>query len=155
MAKSNFERMMQLADEAFDVRHDPEQLNVNEEIIKRLQQIHPATVSEYEDAVCWIIVIPTTTDLMNKFVAKQITESELFELTPLGIKYDALYLCSAMVLDEYRNKGIARKLTLQAIESIRKDHPIKHLFVWAFSKEGEGLADAVSKVTHLPLLKRL
>lgn len=147
--------MMELADEAFDVRHDPEQLNVNEEIIKRLQQIHPATVSEYEDAVCWIIVIPTTTDLMNKFVAKQITESELFELTQLGIKYDALYLCSAMVLDEYRNKGIARKLTIQAIESIQKDHPIKHLFVWAFSKEGEGLADAVSKVTHLPLLKRL
>ncbi len=34
MKKNNFERMLQLVDEVFDVRNDPEQLDVNEEVIK-------------------------------------------------------------------------------------------------------------------------
>jgi hypothetical protein len=155
MAQSNFERMMKLADEAFDIRNDPDQLDVNEKIIARLQQIHPASVSEYEDAVCWIIVIPTTTDLMNQFLENKINEQQLFEMTPIGANYYAIYLCSAMVLDEYRGKGIAKKLTVDAINSIRKDHPIKILFVWAFSKEGEGLAESVAKATGLPLKKKV
>lgn len=154
MTKSNFERMIEIADEVFDVHHDPEQLAVNEEIIKRLGQIHPSAVSEYEDAVCWIIVIPTTTELMNKFLDKEISEQKLYELTQPGMKFDAIYMCSAMVLPEYRGKGIARKLTVEAIESIRKDHPIKSLFAWVFSKEGEGLAESVAKAVGLPLYKR-
>jgi predicted GNAT family acetyltransferase len=155
MAQSNFERMIKLADEAFDIRNDPDQLDVNEKIIKRLQQIHPASVSEYEDAICWILVIPTTTDLMNRFLENKINEKQLFEMTPVDASYDALYLCSAMVLDEYRGKGIAKKLTIDAINSIRKDHPIKTLFVWAFSKEGEGLAESVARATGLPLKKKV
>jgi len=154
MAHSTFEKMMKLADEVFDVRNDPDQLNVDEKIIKRLQKMHPAAVSEYKDAVCWILVIPTTLDLMNKFLKNKITESELFELTPIKAKYEAIYLCSAMVLPEYRSKGIAKKLTIKAIESIKKDHPIKALFVWAFSKEGEGLAENVALKTGLLLSKK-
>lgn len=146
--------MLELADEVFDVRHDPEQLSVDEKIIKRLEEMHPAAVSEYEDAVCWILMIPTTTKLMEKFLTKEITEQQLFDKTKVGISYDALYLCSAMVLNEYRGKGIARRLTIDAIENIRKDHPIKTLFVWAFSKEGEALAESVAKLTGLPLRKR-
>src|ERR1700739_2945533 len=110
MAQSNFERMLKLADEAFDIRNDPDQLDVNEKVIARLQKIHPASVSEYEDAICWILVIPTTTELMNRFLENKINEKQLFEMTPVGGSYDALYLCSAMVLDEYRGKGIAKKL---------------------------------------------
>jgi ribosomal protein S18 acetylase RimI-like enzyme len=158
MAKSNFERMIELAEEAFDVRNDPDQLSVNEKVIERLQKMHPATVSEYDDGkgpVCWILGIPTTTELMNKFLACEISEKQLFEQTPMKGSYEAIYLCSAMVLKEYRNKGIATKLTLDAIESIRKDHPIKILFVWAFSKEGDSLAEKISLKTGLPLKKRV
>jgi GNAT superfamily N-acetyltransferase len=59
-----------------------------------------------------------------------------------------------MVLEEYRGKGIAKRLTLEAIDSIRKDYPLKTLFVWPFSKEGELLAEAIAKASSLPLLKR-
>jgi GNAT superfamily N-acetyltransferase len=88
---------------------------------------------------------------MNRFLENKISEKELYERTPLNIPYEALYLCSAMVLPEYRRKGIAEKLTLKAIESIRKDQPIKALFVWAFSKEGEALAEKIAARTGLPL----
>ncbi len=140
MALSNFERMIRLAEDVFDVKNDVNQLSIDEKVIKRLQSLHPSTISEYDDGngpVVWILVIPTTLDLMNRFINKSITEQELLDLTPLDISYEAIYLCSAMVLPEFRNKGIAKKLTLEAIESIKKQHPIKSLFVWPFTKRGK------------------
>jgi hypothetical protein len=49
MAKSNFERMIQLSDEVFSSRTDPDQLNVNEDVMEHLQHIHPDTISDYDD----------------------------------------------------------------------------------------------------------
>lgn len=158
MPLSNFERMIQLADEVFATRSDPAQLDVNEDVLEHLRRIHPATVSEYDDGngpVAWILLIPTTPELMNRFIGGDISEKELYELTPLDIKYEALYLCSAMVLEEYRRKGIAKRLTLSAIEAIRKDHPIKSLFVWTFSHEGLLCAEALARLTSLPLQRRM
>jgi ribosomal protein S18 acetylase RimI-like enzyme len=158
MALSNYERMIQLADEVFAVKNDPDQLDVNEEVIEHLRRIHPATVSEYDDGhgpVAWILLIPTTLELMNQFIEGSISEKQLYELTPLNTKYEALYLCSAMVLEEYRRKGIAKRLTLRAVETIRNDHPIKSLFVWTFSKEGLLGAQALARETSLPLLQRI
>jgi ribosomal protein S18 acetylase RimI-like enzyme len=158
MSKSNFERMLQLADEIFAVKNDPDQLDVNQEVLERLMMIHPATVSEYDDGngpAAWVLLIPTTLDLMHQFLDTVISEKELFDLTPLNTKYEVLYLCSALVLEEYRRKGIAKRLALQAIESIRKDHPLKGLFVWTFSKDGDLGAEALARYSFLSLYKRL
>ena len=158
MVKSNYERMIQLAEEVFAVKSDPSQLDVDQEIIERLKKIHPATVSEQSDEngpIAWILLIPTTLELMNMFLDKKISEKELFHLTPLNSTYEALYLCSALVLEEYRRKGITKRLALEAIESIRKDHPLKSLFLWAFSKEGELASETLARLTSLPLHKRL
>jgi len=157
MPESNYERMIQLAESVFDTKSDPDQLDVDEKVIERLLKIHPSTVSEFDDGngpVVWILVLPTTSVLMNLFLSKEISEKELFYTTPIEANFDAIYLCSAMVLEEYRGKGLARKMTLEAVENIRKEHPIKSLFVWAFSKEGDGLADRVAQLAELPLLKR-
>ena len=157
MALSNYERLIQLSDEVFSSRTDPDQLNVNEKVMEHLQLIHPDTISEYDDGngpVCWILCIPTTLDLMSKFIEQKISERELYELTPLNTKYEAIYMCSALLLEEFRGKGIAQNLALKAIENIKIDHPIKALFFWAFSKEGEKLAEKVSDLTGLPLYKR-
>jgi GNAT superfamily N-acetyltransferase len=157
MSSNNFERMIHLAEEVFAVKNDPDQLDVNQEVIERLQRLHPSTVSEYADAngpVAWVLLIPTTTDLMNQFLEDKISEKQLFDLTPVNTNYEALYLCSAMVLEEYRRKGIALQLSMAAIENIRKDHAIKSLFLWPFSKEGDLAAETLSKLTLLPLYKR-
>ena len=157
MALSNYERIIQLADEVFSSRTDPDQLNVDENVMAHLQLIHPDTMSEYDDGngpVCWILCIPTTLDLMTKFINQEISERELYELTPLNTKYEAIYLCSALLLEEFRGKGIAQSLSVKAIESIKLDHSIKALFFWAFSKEGEKLAEKLSGLMGLPLYKR-
>jgi len=157
MALSNYERMIQLSEEVFSSRTDPDQLNVNENVMDHLQLIHPDTISEYDEGngpICWILCIPTTIDLMNQFINKKISERELYELTPLNTKYEAIYLCSALLLEEFRGKGIAQTLGIRAIENIKIDHSIKALFFWSFSKEGEKLAEKVSELMSLPLFKR-
>ena len=157
MQKSNFERMMQLADTVFAVKNDPSQIDVDDKVLEQLKTIHPATVSEYDDGngpVAWVLQIPTKLNLMNQFLENKISEKELFEQTPLDTRYEALYLCSALVLEEYRRKGIAKRLTLQAIEIIRRVHPLKALFVWTFSKEGDLGAEALVGATSLHLYKR-
>jgi GNAT superfamily N-acetyltransferase len=157
MALSNFERMIQLADEVFAVKDDPTQLDVNHQVLDRLNKIHPASVSEYNEGngpIAWLLLIPTTLDLMNQFLQGEISEKELFDLTPLDKKYEALYFCSAMVLEEYRRKGITRQLSLSAIDAIRKDHPLRSAFVWAFSPEGDRAAETIARLADLPLYKR-
>ncbi len=155
--KSNFERMLQLAEDVFAVKNDPDQLDVNEDVIAHLLQIHPATVSEYDNGegpVAWVLLIPTTTSLMNMFLQGDITEKQLYEQTPLDSSYDALYLCSAMVLEEYRRQGITKRLVLDAIRRIRQDHPLKALFVWAFSEEGDQAAEMLASEVQLPLFRK-
>lgn len=155
--KSNFERMLQLAEDVFAVKNDPDQLDVNEDVIAHLLQIHPATVSEYDNGegpVAWVLLIPTTTSLMNMFLQGDITEKQLYEQTSLDSSYDALYLCSAMVLEEYRRQGITKRLVLDAIRRIRQDHPLKALFVWAFSEEGDQAAEMLASEVQLPLFRK-
>jgi predicted GNAT family acetyltransferase len=157
MALSNYERMIHLADEVFSSRTDPDQLNIDENVMEHLQLIHPDTISEYDNGngpICWILCIPTTLNLMTQFINKEISERELYELTPLNTKYEAIYLCSALLLEEFRGKGIAQRLGVKAIENIKIGHAIKALFFWSFSKEGEKLADKASVLMGLPLYKR-
>ncbi len=151
--------MIQLAEEVFATHQDINQLDINEDVLDHLRRIHPATVSEYDDGkgpVAWLLMIPTTADLMNQFLDRNISERQLYELTPQDqdIAYEALYLCSAMVLEEYRRKGITKRLALQAFEAIRKDHPIKSLFVWTFSEEGLLSSEALAAALSLPLYRR-
>lgn len=158
MTQTHFERMIQLANDVFANKSDPDQLDISEEVMERLHDIHPSTMSEYDDGngpVAWILMIPTTEKLMSLFLEKKITEKELYDLTIPGEKYDSLYLCSAMVLEEFRRKGIAKRLILEAITEIQKDHQITSLFVWTFTVEGERGAEEISRLTGLPLYKRV
>ena len=155
---TNLERMIQLADEFFQTKNDPSQISVTEEVMERLRQIHPATMSEHiegDGPVAWILLIPSTRELMNQFIAKEITEQDLLNMTPFDGPFEAIYLCSALVLPEFRKKGLAKNLTCKAIDAIRNDHPIMWLFTWAFSEEGKRLAHDVATETRLQLLERV
>lgn len=157
MEQSNFERMIQLADDVFATKQDPDQLDVNEQVIERLLMIHPSSVSEYDDGngpVAWLILIPSTDKLMLQFLKKELSEKELFLKTKIGENYDSVYLCSGLVLPEYRRKGITRKLAVNALAEIRKKHDIKSLVAWPFTDEGRLASENLAKSLALPLLIR-
>jgi GNAT superfamily N-acetyltransferase len=155
---TNLERMIALADEFFDARSDPEQILVNDDVMAKLRQIHPATMGEVREGdgpVAWMLVIPTSHEVMERFLRADINEGTLLAATHPGERYDALYLCSALVLPEFRGRGIARRLALDAVAAIRADHPITTLFYWAFSPEGKQLAESIGRETGLSLLARV
>jgi len=157
MGETNLERMIKLAEEFFETKNNPAQISIDEQVMARLHEIHPAAVTEKKDEngpIAWLIVIPTTQEIMRKFISGAADERNILDDTPLGIRYDALYLCSALVLPEYRGRGLARELTISAVRSIRQQHPIGHLFYWAFSEEGRKLATAVARESSLPLSAR-
>lgn len=148
---------MQLVTEVFDTRNDPDQISVTAEERDRLFAIHPTTLSELtndDGPIVWILLIPTTDELMHQFLNGTISEKKLLEETQPGDNYTAIYLCSASVLPEFQHKGLGKKVTLEAIGKIRKDHAIKSLFYWPFSDEGKILAASVAKATGLKLFEK-
>jgi len=157
MFSKNLERMIQLAEETFSVRTDPNQLDVTEAVIEKLREIHPATLSEHtvdDGPVVWILLIPSSTETMHRFLNEEISERELLNEVIPGQVYDSIYLCSALVLPEFRKKGLAMQLTLEAIEKIQLQHPIGALYVWPFSREGFALAARIANEVKVPLFAR-
>lgn len=157
MDGGNLGRMIRLAEDFFDMKNDPDQLTVDAETMERLRAIHPDTMLEESDIdgpIAWMLVIPTSHGTMERFVRGEINERQLLDATPPGGTYDALYLCSALVLPEHRGKGLARRLASRAVASIRKDHPITSLFYWGFSGAGDALAASVAREFNLPLFSR-
>ena len=157
MENSNFMRMMQIIDEVFSTREDPDQLQVDESVIARLQELHPATLSEFNDGngpAIWVLIIPTVKEMMEKFLKGEISEQELFNRTKPAMKFDCIYLCSATALRYSRHQGRTLKMTVDSINAIRKDFPIEALFVWPFSEEGKKLAASVGEVCGMEVFFR-
>ena len=154
---TTYERLIRLAEETFDMRDDPEQLSMTEDDFTQLGQIHPAALSEHRvdnAPVAWMLLFPTTGELMRRFLRGKIGERQLLHETPIGASYDAVYICSALVLEEYRRQGIARRLALDALQRMRADHPVDTLFIWVFTEGGDRLAASIADASGLPLLKR-
>ena len=152
--KPNFSRMLQLIDETFATRSDPDQIQVNQDQLKKLQSIHPATLSELSDEngpLVWVLVIPTKNAIMVDFLSGNISEKQVLDTTVPGQDYECLYLCSATTLPEARRKGLTKKVCLDAIAKISEQHGLRTLFVWPFSSEGSALAASLAKQLHLNL----
>lgn len=146
--------MMSLIDEVFATRNDPDQIQVSSAQLKKLNKIHPSTLCEIADdngPLIWVLLIPTTLKVMNDFIEGKITEKGILDNTSINEKYEAIYLCSATSLPEIRGKGKTKALCMSAITSIQNEHPIKHLFVWPFTKEGEALAKSIANASSLNL----
>jgi GNAT superfamily N-acetyltransferase len=65
-----------------------------------------------------------------------------------------VYLCSGLVLPEHQRKGLATRMTLEALDHLRRDHPIEALFVWTFSPAGLASAKAIAAAAGLSLRER-
>ena len=157
MAGNNLERMIQLAEEFFQTKNDPMQLSITEKTMERLREIDPSTLMEESDSdgpIAWVLLIPTSGRVMREFLDCRISEQALLDQTEPGTRYDALYLCSALVLPEQRGKGLARGLIRRAIRSMLDRHEIRALYTWTFSAEGDRLAEATAREFRLPLFKR-
>lgn len=155
--KLNEERLYKLIDEIFDTKNDSTQIGFSDGDIEKMMALHPATLQEAanEDGpYAWVSVIPTSSVLMHQFLSGAIDERQLFEQTSPTAANDVAYLCSAIVLPEFRRSGVALRLTVQAIDSMKRDLPIRYALVWPFSSEGELLAKKVGDSCALQVRAR-
>jgi GNAT superfamily N-acetyltransferase len=149
----NFQRMLDLADEVFDVANDPDQIDFSENAVEQLLGLHESTLAEHVEGdgpVAWVAVFPTQKSLMHEFLQGQLTEKELLNRTNANLPWECIYLCSALVLPEWRKQGLATKLALESISTLRSESPIEALFAWSFSEEGENLANKIASAANLP-----
>ena len=76
--------MIQLADEFFETKNDPTQLDITEDVMEQLHSIHPSTMGEIandDGPIAWSIVIPATRDVKDLFLNRKIGEAELMSMT--------------------------------------------------------------------------
>jgi hypothetical protein len=150
----NLIRLLNLVDEVFKNRNDSTQIAFSEEDMEKMQSLHAACLQEAANTdgpISWVSVFPTSLELMNQFVIGEINERELFDSTNEHTLQQAIYLCSAIVLPEFRRADIAFDLSVKAIHAMQQDGQIEAAFVWPFSHEGEALAQKVASSCGLPL----
>ena len=152
----NFLRLLQLIEDVFETRNDPNQLQVDEKVMNKLKNIHTSTITELSNdkgPYCWILMIPTTQETMQLFLNGKINEQELLDVTNIDDNFNCLYLCSAVTLPEYRTLGQTKKAGIEAILEIQKKYPIHTLYNWPYTKEGAQLAYDIATTLSLNLLE--
>lgn len=150
----NLKRLLGLVDEVFETRNDPSQIAFSETDMEKMESLHPECLQEAANAegpIAWVAIIPTSIELMNRFIQTEITERQLFESTTNETPKEAVYLCSAIVLPESRRAGVAFDLSVKAIKAMQADNRIAAAFVWPFSVEGESLAHKIADECGIPM----
>ena len=141
-------KILETGEKFFGTKTDPTQIPIARASVRKLLQLHPKAflykTDDTGDPICWTAIVPTTKNLMNKFLAGKITEKQLFDMTEPQESYDAIYLCAALTVPEHRKKGYAFELLVDAVGSI----PVKGkliLFSWPITKEGKTLAKRIGE----------
>lgn len=139
---------LQIAEEYYGTTIDQGQIPINKNSFAKLHLYNPDTILYESDkdgkVLGWSVAFPTTTELMDKFLDKKITEKELFDQTDFSTQIDAIYLCSTFVLPENRHRGLAKQLLLEAIRRLSKTGKEK-LFAWTYSQDGGYLIKSLEK----------
>lgn len=153
----NLKRMLALIDEVFETKSDPHQLSFTEDDMEHLARLHSNCLNELanEDGpYAWISIFPTNLELANDFIGGKSTERELFDktVTLMPSQFNTVYLCSALVLPEFRRSNLAFNVSCEAVQAMKNTFQIEHLLVWPFSEEGERLAKKIAEAVQLPLL---
>ena len=125
----------------FATRNDTNQIQVTAAQLKKLQKLHPSTLTELADKngpVIWVLVIPTTTSVMNEFLRGKISEKTMLQKTKVG---DLLPQLKTQALPSERKQQIMEmletiliskfpKLTRQEIEAMLKIESLRNTRVF-------------------------
>jgi len=149
------EKARQIAESFFGTNDDPTQIKISVEAFEKFKSISPDSIlyeiDEKGEPISWVANLPTTKELMNKFLNGEINERELMDLTTSQGRYSAVYLCAAFTLPEHRRKKLASKLMNESISRIPLIENFD-LFSWSVSPEGlsmvKNMEREIGKIIH-------
>lgn len=117
----------------------------NDLSVQGLEKNNFVCYKENEIPIAWSLVLPTSKEIKNKFLKEEINEKQLFEASIKNPSFESLYLFVAIVLPDYRRKGLAKELISYQIKSFKDKYKITDFFAWIFSTEGEKLVKSLEK----------
>jgi len=103
-------------------------------------------VSENGKLHGWLVSVPTTRELADKFLNGEIGEQSLLEMTPRLSEYDTVYLCAAATLPEYRRQGVSKKLTNEAFSRLPLSADFE-VYIWPTTPEGFAVTEKFKQET--------
>jgi hypothetical protein len=143
--------MCDLAVKLFGTDEDPTQADPNLENSKALISVDPHSYVYAEEdghTMGWSCVLPTSKRNMELFLSGKITEKQLFEYSMANHSFEELYLIAAIVLPEYRKKGLASCMMESQILYFKKAHGISDLYAFTLTEDGKGLIGKIEKDLH-------
>ncbi len=150
---------MEAAEKYFGTAEDPEQIPVSDESRQKLGALSPdwdvIAVDEHNQIVGWAVTVPTTLELMEKFLKKEISERELLDYTKPQENYSALYISTFFVSPEHRRKGYATKIFEEMLRRFDYQNKKQTLFAWIYSKDGEELIKSIATKFNLEIKVRV
>lgn len=148
-------------EEYFQTSKDKEQAEISRERLEWIVKSFPEGVGiiKTDKIIGSTLVLPCTLELMNSFLKNKINEEELFKGMEEYSSYDkmeAIYLCSAILLPEYRGKGLASQSWKMSIRKMMEKSDKKSvLFYWEYSNEGKFLSERVARDLGLELRRKM
>lgn len=115
----------------------------NDLSVRNLEKNNFVCFKENGMPIAWSLVLPTSKEIKDKFIKGEIDEKQLFEVSIKNPSFESLYLFVVIVLPEYRQKGLAKKLLNYQIKYFQDKYKITDFFAWIFSKDGEKLAKSL------------
>jgi hypothetical protein len=146
---------LEMAESIFETDAHPDQMQATPENFQKLKSLDVNSilyqVKDDNEPIAWVVVMPTQRAVAEKFITGTINEQEFLDNTEPAESYDAVYICAAATLPEYRRKGVASDLVKTALYRL----PLKvdyEIYSWPTSAEGaEGLkklGQKTGKVIH-------
>ncbi len=135
-------KQMKIAEGIFGTESDPDQMPINNEARKKLDSLCSGWLeTEFDEAgepISWAVVMPTQRAVAEKFLAKEINEKDILDMTEPADIYDAVYLVSVITVPEHRGKGLGKKVVERAMANMPAT-PDALYFSWPTTPEGEGM----------------
>ena len=151
------EQMMFIAEAIYGTHDDPEQMRICDESWRKLQSISSNCLRYEVDSegkpISWVLALPTTIELMERFLTRQINEQQILDLTPQLPMYDAVYLLSAITVPEHRRRGLSFQLGLETLQLLPIT-PNAKLFAYPVSAEGAALTEKFAAFLNRPIATR-
>ncbi len=159
--RADLEITAKMAEDYFGTETDSEQIPTTVEVRDWVTTHIPDylnIIRDKQEIIGYAFMLPCSSRLMHKFLAKRINERVMYE----GIKKmkklknpEAIYLCASFVKEKYRGKGLSTTAFVKAINDIThqgKNKPV--LFYWAVTAAGERVVRKVAEMTGLELRLR-
>lgn len=158
ISRKDFYDAVKLHVEEFEVESDFEQIQEEdvpyEKLIKNDCE-EECILKDHDVVIGSTFVILTSIDIMNLFLQGKITERELLFESRKIKSYNSIYLCSSIIIQEYRRFGLifeAGKILLKKIIEKNNFNPV--IFGWTFSEAGSNLLKKTAKHFNLEYFEK-